>query len=226
MILSDSTLGVLKNFALINSNIVFRQGNVVKTMSEVKNIMASATVEESFPADFGIYDLNEFLSTLAMFDKPDITFDEEMKSALIKEGNKNVKNFFSDISILTSPTKDVKMPEAEIKFTLTVDDLNSLRKAASALGVSDVVIKAGKDNTVEIHVTDIKDTTSNSFNITLDGTDITEEPFMMVFSISNLKFITGDYNVEISSKLISQFKNTKTDIAYFVALEKSSTFGQ
>lgn len=225
MNLTDNTLSVLKNFASVNSNIVFRAGNVVKTISEAKNIMAKATVSETFPSDFGIYDLNEFLSILAMFEKPELKFDPEMKFVTIVEGNKKVKYFFSDIAILTSPTKDISMPDTEIEFVLTNDDLNALRKASSALGVSDVVIKPSGSGSVEVHVTDVKDATANSFNIALSQATVPQDDFNLVFNIANLKFMTGDYKVYISSKLISNFVNTTSDISYFVALEKSSTFG-
>ena len=69
MKLSNETRDVLKNFASINSNIVFNGGNEIKTMSEAKNIMSTATVAETFPDNLlGIYDLNEFLGVMSMFD--------------------------------------------------------------------------------------------------------------------------------------------------------------
>ena len=54
MELSDRTLGVLKNFANINSNIVFREGSELKTISMAKNILAKAQLDESIPNEFGI----------------------------------------------------------------------------------------------------------------------------------------------------------------------------
>ena len=61
MELSENTLSILKNYAGINSNIVIEKGNTVKTISEAKNVMSSASIVEDFPQAFGIYDLNEFL---------------------------------------------------------------------------------------------------------------------------------------------------------------------
>ena len=54
--LSKTTLDVLKNFATINSSIVFRQGSTVRTISNAENILAKYTGEEIFPTDFAIYD--------------------------------------------------------------------------------------------------------------------------------------------------------------------------
>jgi hypothetical protein len=38
--------------------------------------------------------------------------------------------------------------------------------------------------------------------------------------------VEGDYQVDISSKLISQFTNESAGIKYWVALEKNSTYGE
>ena len=48
MQLSESTLSVLKNFSTINPNLVFKQGNQIKTISVAKNILATATITETF----------------------------------------------------------------------------------------------------------------------------------------------------------------------------------
>ena len=53
-----------------------------------------------------------------------------------------------------------------------------------------------------------------------DGVD-----FNFVLNVNNLKIVNEDFEVNISKKLISQFKSVQSDIEYFIALEKSSTFG-
>ena len=227
MNLSDNTLSVLKNFAGINSNIVFKTGNTIKTMAEAKNVLARASVSEVFPdREFGIYDLNEFLGVVGMFDEPELKFSDDMNSVSIAEGKRSVKYFFSDPSILTSPSKDINMPNAEVTFTLTSDDLSTIRKAASTLGVSDVVV-TGQDGgqTAKIVVTDVNDSTANSFELEIADVARSAEAFNFVFNIGNFKIISGDYDVSISSKLISHFKNKDLDVEYWIALEKNSTFG-
>ena len=226
MNLTSETLLLLKNFSAINSNVVIRPGNVIKTMSEAKNIMAQATVAEQFPNEFGIYDLNEFLSVVSMFDSPVLKFDPDMKFVSIVDGKRSVKYFFSDTSILTSPTKDITMPPTELQFTLTADELNTLRKAASALGVTDVVVSPTKTGGVSAQVTDIKDATSNAFSIELDTIVQPSDSFNFVFNINNFKVLAGDYEVSVSSKFISRFKNTGAEVEYYIALEKSSSFGE
>ena len=59
--ISKQTLGILKNFSSINSNILISPGNVIKTISPMKNIMSKSTVKETFETEFGIWDLNKYL---------------------------------------------------------------------------------------------------------------------------------------------------------------------
>jgi hypothetical protein len=228
MQLSDNTFGILKNFSGINPNLVFKQGNQLKTISVAKNILATATITETIPQEFGIYDLNEFLSVVGMFDTPNLEF---VNSSTMKvrdtSGTQSINYFFSDVTNLTAPSKDITMPVCEIEFDLSEVQLNALRKAAATLGVSDVVVSKNDAGEVAIKVTDTKNPTSNSFELEL-GTAanavVNASDFQMVFTIGNFKFTSGDYRVKLSSKLISHFKNKKTPIEYWVALEKSSTF--
>ena len=74
MKLSEDTIAILKNFATINSNLVFKPGQKLKTIAESKTIMAQADIIEDFPQEVGLYDLNEFLSVLSMIPEPDIQF--------------------------------------------------------------------------------------------------------------------------------------------------------
>ena len=77
MKLSEHTTSVLKNFATINQNLVIKEGSELLTMSAMKNIVAKATVEENFPKELAIYDLNEFLAALSLFKSPILDFDDQ-----------------------------------------------------------------------------------------------------------------------------------------------------
>jgi len=226
MKLSEQTLTTLKNFAGINANIVINPGNSIKTMSESKTIMGQATIAESIPNQIGIYDLNEFLGVVNMFDDPDITISQDIKFLNVNEGNKSVKYFFADPSILTSPSKDITMPPCEVTFTLTAADMANIRKASAALGVTDVVVQTAPNTTPKLIVTDTEDATSNSYEVDIQNCSAAGVTCNFVFNIANFKFVNDDYNVSISSKLLSNFKAVNNPVEYWVALEKKSTFGE
>jgi len=87
---TNNTIALLKNFSAINTNLQFTTGNVIKTISPQKNILARAEVEEDFPQDFAIYDLNKFLGAISLFDKPEIEVDE---TKLLIQSNGNGLNY-------------------------------------------------------------------------------------------------------------------------------------
>ena len=223
MQLNDETLAVLKNFASIQPNVVLNEGNVVKTIAEAKNVMAVATLEQAFDKTVGIYNLDEFLAVLSLVDTPDLNFQDDFVTVKSSAGRSQVKYFYSDPSILTSPAKDIPMPDAEVKFTLDEATFKKVLRAAGALGHEKMTITATEGG-VKLTVVDNTDSTSNAFEIVVPGTcDSTD--FTFVMNIANLKLISGDYDVEVSSRLISRFTNQSAEIVYFIALEKSSTYG-
>jgi len=224
MELNDGTLQVLKNFSGINQNILIKAGNTIKTISEARNVLATAVVEEEFPNTFGIYDLNEFIGVLGLVDTPRLKFDEDFVTVGDSTGRSKVKYFFSAEETLTTPQKDINMPDAEVTFTLTNDTLNKIKRAASALGHNEVSI-TGKDGVLSLSVVDSQNSTSNAFSIDIDGEFNSDATFNFILNISNLKMLPGDYEVQISSKLITQFKNKEVNVTYWIALEKASTFG-
>ena len=222
MQLTDNTMAVLKNFVSIQPNVVLHEGNVIKTIAEAKNVMAVATLDQTFDKSLGIYNLDEFLNVLGLVDDPDLAFGDEFVTVQ-GNGRSQVKYFYSDPSILTSPAKDIPMPEAEVKFTLDEATFKKVLRAAGALGHEKMTITA-TDGGVKLTVVDNTDATSNAFEIVVPGTcDSTD--FTFVMNIANLKLIGGDYDVEVSSRLISKFTNQSADICYYIALEKSSTYG-
>ena len=86
MKISHYTTSVLKNFSTINQNLVIKEGNTITTMSAMKNIVAKAEVEETFPQQIAIYDLNEFLGALSLFTSPVLDFSDNY--VMISEENK------------------------------------------------------------------------------------------------------------------------------------------
>jgi len=224
MELSEKTLTVLRNYATINPNVVINEGDEIKTISEAKNVLSSAKLDVQFPKTFGIYDLSEFLSVLSLVNSPRLTFEDNYVLVGDSSGRTRIKYFYSDIDILTVPSKDIVMPECEVSFSLDKETLSRVKRAASVLGHNEMSLTV-VDDVLVLSVIDQNDKTSNVFSIDVDGT-YKNPNFSFVFNISNLKMVEDDYRVDISSKLISHFVNDESGIQYWVALEKSSTYGE
>mgnify|MGYP003326703168 FL=1 len=220
MKISNNTRDVLKNFSTINSGIRVKTGNKLETISNMKNILAIATVSEEFPQDFSIYNLPEFLGATSLLEDPDFQFNDTSLS--ITDSNSAMNYFFASEGMVTAPDKMITMPNAEITFDLSSTLLNDLNKAASVLGVNDLVLKSD-GSTITLQVTDKKNTTSNTFSRIVGEGD--GNVYNMNFKIENLKVLDGNYTVSVSSKGISHFNNKDIDLEYFIALEPDSKYG-
>jgi hypothetical protein len=222
MKISKETLDVLKNFSAINPNLVIEKGNVLATIAEAKNIMASCVVPESFDTDIGIYDLNEFLSALSLIEDPEFEFGDS--SVSIKSSLTSLTYRYADKSILTSPERRVNMPEAEVNVELSAEVINQIRRAGAALNHPVVSITTNaNDSKLYLQVKDPSNSSSNIFQYELDAAYDSDAAFDYQFLISNLKLIAGDYKVAVSSKLISHWKCINNNsVEYWIALEKTS----
>ena len=219
-----NTVNVLKNFSAINGNIVIKPGNKLMTISEAKNILAEARVPEEFNSIVGIYDLTEFLNVLGLVDKPRVRFEEKYMNIGGQSGRELVKYYYADTEMLTTPTKPIDMPEADVWFTLDETTLMGLKRAASVFGHGQLSIEPD-NGSIKLSVVDPENSTANEYSIDVDG-GYNNDSFKFILNISNLKMVPDTYEVKISSKLISQFTNEGGDLTYWVALEKSSQYGE
>jgi len=219
MKISSETQAILKNFATINSGIKVGAGNQLQTISNMKNILAVANVPETFNQEFSIYNLVEFLGAISLTDNPDFDFSEASLS--ITDADTSLTYFYASEGMVMSPEKMITMPEAEINIELSSTLLTELQKAASVLGVNDLIMTSDGSK-ISLQVTDKKNPTSNTFSrIVGEGNGST---FTMNFKIENLKVLDGNYAVAVSSKGISHFKNKDIDLEYFIALEPDSSY--
>ena len=221
MKISDKTLTLLKNFSSINQSILFKEGSSLRTISVMKNILAEAKIEEELPKDFGIYDLNQFLNGLNLHQNAELDFQND-GYVVIKEGKSRSKYFFADPNVIvTPPDKDIVLPSEDVCFILDTKELDKLLKAAAVYQLPDLSV-VGEAGVVKLVVRDKKNDTSNDFSVVVGETD---EVFTFNFKVENIKILPGTYEVVISSKLLSRFKNTGFDVVYHIALEPDSTFG-
>ena len=218
---SKQTFEILKNFSTINSNILVKPGNTLSTITGAKNVMSEAKVAEEFDVEFGIWDLSKFLGTISLFQDPDFEFSE--KYVLIRSASGScVKYYYSEPSLLTVPTKRLDMPDTVVSFVLPDSVFKEILRAASVLQLPDLAIRS-KDGAIVAVVLDKTEPTSNDYTIDV-GINETGAEFDFHFKIENLKFIPGDYTVNITEKVVSEFVNSGIDVTYWVALESTSNY--
>lgn len=218
MLISKDTLTILKNFATINPNLIITPGNKISTITTGRNIVAEAVVPEEFPITFGIYDLNELLSAISLFENPELEFSEKILS--IKEGKNVIKYLASPLENMTLMPKLKAFPEPDIEFDITSNILKQIQQISAILKKEFISI-TGDGNTVVLKIYDKNNASSNSFEADIGTTDKT---FCLNFSVKSLKLLPYDYHVKIVAKKRALLTNSTQTLLYIIALELDSTF--
>ena len=216
--LTPETISVLKNFSTINSSIMIREGNVLKTISVGENMIAQYTSPEVFPKTCGIYDLAQFLLGLSLFEDPGLNFDND-EYVTIRGGRRSAKYYFSDpeITLKSAPDRDVKFPGADMEFSLSSEELKRLQNASMIYNLPDLSFVSTEDGTVSLNLCDKENDTANAYSQETKGT--ATGAYELFLKVENLKLFPGDYNVKISSKLITEWRHVGHDLVYYIALE-------
>jgi hypothetical protein len=219
MKLSENTVNVLRNFATINQGLVFKSGNTLRTVSKQQNVLAKATVTESFDKNFAIYDLNRFLAVLSSMNDPNLTVGTG--NVKIASGTSKTTYGLSDETMVVSaPDNDISVQNAEVKFTLTKDNLAQVLKLSGVLGLPNIAVR-GNRKKISIAAVDVKNQDSDVFSVDVGDTDA---EFQFIFVTENFKMIPGDYEVQISSKGVAHFKSKKDPLEYWIATEVGSKY--
>ena len=224
MQLSSDTIKVLKNFGNINQGIYFKQGKVLKTMSSGKNILAEVTIKEDIPTSFGIYDLNKFLSVVSLHsDNPTFQFSEKEVEILGNKGRSKIKYRFCEPTMInTPPEKQLTLPSVDCSFELSAEDFDWVLKSAGVLGSPQIAIESDGSK-VSILTFDSSD--SSAHTDSLEVANGNGDKYRFIFKTENLaKLFGGSYDVQISSKGISNFKHKGVDLQYWISTETGSTF--
>ena len=214
---SERTLTVLKSFASINKSILMKEGNVLKTVTPEKTLIAIAEIPDQIPAQACIYDLSRFLSILSLYKDPDVEFHD--KYFMIRDGKQRTKYGYADISMIhAAPEKEIKIPSADIEVNVSWNDMQSVIKAAGVLQFTEVAFvgEAGK-----IYLKAINSAQENSDDYGVEIGETSDE-FKIIIKTDNLKLLPQDYQVTLCAKGISEFKGTEA--TYFVAIDTKSTY--
>lgn len=214
---SERTLTILKSFSTINKSILMKEGNVLKTITPEKTLVATATIEEQIPSQACVYDLSRFLSILGLYKDPDIEFHD--KYFLIAEGKQRTKYSFADISMIhAAPEKQIELPTKDVVVNVAWDDMQSVIKAAGVLQFQEIAF-VGQDGKIYLKAINSADVGADDYGVEIGNT---EDEFKVIIKTDNLKLLPQDYNVTLCAKGISEFKGT--DATYYVAIDTKSTY--
>ena len=216
---SNETLSVLKSFTAINKSIQMKPGNILKTITPEKTLIAIAEIPDEIPSEACVYDLSRFLSILGLYNDPDVEFGD--KYFTISEGKRRTKYVYADISMIhTPPEKDINIPSEDVVVSVTESDLSSVLKAAGVLQFTEIAF-VGENGKCTLKAIDSANDNTDDFGVEIGETD---DEFKVIIKTDNLKLMPMDYEVTICSKGISEFK--WDNVTYFVAIDSKSTYNK
>jgi len=219
MNLSKETTEILKNFAEINPSLLFQPGNVQKTVSPQKTILVKANLKESFDKEFAMVELSQFISVLSLYDNPVLKFHSEELEISNSDGVARTTLRYGSPSLVQSPpNKEINLPSSEVSFTIKGVAMQTALRQAGVLNLPDIAL-VGRNGKAYLSAVDASAKQSgNKFEYEVGETNVN---YMMVFKIDNLKLLTRDYDVRVSTKGISHFKSKTGDIEYWIAIEQN-----
>jgi hypothetical protein len=214
---SERTITILKSFSGINKSVLLKAGNVIKTVTPEKTLVASATIPDQIPSQACVYDLSRFLSILGLYRDPDVEFHD--KYFMITSGKQRTKYVYADISMIhAAPEKDIKLPTADVQVTVSWEDMQSVIKAAGVLQFSEVAF-VGQEGKIYLKAIDGNNANSDDYGVEIGSTS---DEFKIIIKTDNLKLLPQDYEVTLCAKGISEFKSD--GVTYFVAIDTKSTY--
>lgn len=210
---SDDTLSILKNFSGINPSLMFKPGQVLRTISPQKTVMAAANISENIDTPAAVYDLSRFLSALSLFEDPDVQFGSD-KFTIQSDHSRVNYTYASESMIITPPDKDINVPDPEATFNVEWANIQSVIRAAGVLQLGEIAFRSNGE-TISLSAVDSKNPTADNYSV--DVAEGNGNSFDMIIKVENLRLMATDYIVSLSSKGMAHFKSDK--VQYWIALE-------
>lgn len=215
MKLSDDLLTAMKHFSSINPSIILRKGNIQKSMSADKTVLVEAEFPDSFPVEFGVYDLNQFIGNITTMNNPELTFESNM--VIMDDGDMKLEyRSCSTNLIIAPPDKELNMKSVDVSFEVTSKILQKIIKLATMNSFPNVSI-IGKGGKLIVLADDRKVDVSN--NVMTELCEYNGKDFVASFKVENLKMVPDDYTVDLMVSGFAKFTSKTRKIKYFVALE-------
>ena len=221
MKLSKRTLKILKNFSEMNPNLRIRKNtNKVNTITAMKNILATTTIEEKFSNEINIRDSKEFVKILNTLSNPEIT-KVDKEHIHIKSDDFSIKYRMSDPSNMIVVNKEVNFPKNYYTFTLSKEVISKIIKLSNIIKQPDILFCAnGKVLKCIIMDKHYRDGSDITFII-----GKTKDSYSAFFKTENInKLLDASYDVKVSHKFVSLFENIDDCITNYIAFEPDSIF--
>lgn len=199
MKITKETMELLKNFALLNSNMLILEGSSQRTMTPAKTVMVEADFPQKFPKEIGIYELTKFINAIKLFDEAELDFETKERAIIVKDENAKFSYYGTQKELLSYPKNSFAFPDADYTFTLPAGILSKMK----SVGMPHIVFDSS-DGVLKIIARDYTENSSNTFEHILIK-EYEGDEFQIPIKAENLSLIEGEYTVDISNKGVTRF---------------------
>lgn len=214
------TVEILKSFASISNQILFRVGTEVRIASAQNHKFGIATLddEDAFPTEFAIYDLTEFLSVYGLFEAPVIEYREH--ECVISDGDsrKMVHYKYANKAIINAPSvKPISLGDTRVTFNMSKKVFENATKAAAIMRLNEMRVNENGVTLLNVE-RGSDDASGNSYDVDVGDftvVDLSEKPNLYI-AFGDLKMIPDDYVVTFTTKGVV-FDSVQGDLKYVLS---------
>ncbi len=202
-VLSDWTVEILKNFAKINNQVVFKAGNAQRVCNDTRNFIADIELTDPLPQECSLYDLNRLLGVIDICrtDKlPTIAFGSS--ALIVKQAHGSVTIPYAHADVVAAPP-DTKfyMKKPIASFDLPHELWTKIIKTAAVLQTTSLYIIVNAAGELIMKLVNEKDKGGDalgSASYKMPNTQVyeaIENTWSVKFDVLHL--MTGNYTVEV-----------------------------
>ncbi len=221
LLLTEAVQQVLKNFSIINTQVLFKRGKVLQIIAPGDNILAEARFngDAEFKHEFCIYEINKLLAILGLVGGMSIEYNPS--HMVISTGKKSsvIYEFASAEAIKKAPY--INMPQPEPFDKIVNFDINTFIKAISILELQTVTFEPNGDRKYKVYGS--KKTSKNKYEVEAISENVIKNTNKVTVDIEKFKLYNcNKYDITVSQQLIRldakpEDVNKEVDISYWIA---------
>lgn len=215
MNMSKHTMLILKNFSGINKHMRINSGNVLTIFNLNFPLFARAEVEDFFPKTLSIYDLNQWLSTLSLFEDPDIEYADKLMT--ISSGKMSAKYRYCSPSVTADqPINPPSVEDTLFSFNLNKEQLAEILKASSVLGLKEVEFSSNGIRC--LNSDDAGNAIDNEYVTAIEQLNLESDMSKPVkIKVEALKLLSLDYDVSVTERFV-KFSSEESKLDYYAGI--------
>lgn len=220
--LTDATIEILKNFANINSQVLFKAGNAQRTCNPSRNFIADVELPQALPVECALFELNRLLGiidTCKGTSLPSIAFGEHSLVVEHDHGAVTIPYAHKDV-IMTPPQQQFHLANPIASFDMPLSLWTKMKRTASVLETTVMHIILNEQGELQVKLVNDKDTgdTAGSASYNMPNTKV-QSAIKNTWAVKfdALTLIPGDYEIAIGE--VGTSSSSTTLFGMFITLK-------